>query len=170
MNEQDIITQFLSDLTYSLPPNVEARTDGGDENTNPPYVIVRWRSERLRGENGTNPFAGVTRDPVAGNATGRELHQYFEFVADCVVRTYDESERDVLLDAVDDSFLPYEYDSELFHPDTAEWRVGGAEPRSNPAVEPDWYEGGKVVRFKYVKRVTQTTDTLGATQHNIDVQ
>lgn len=153
MNEQDIITQFLADLDASLPADVGARTDGGDENTNPPYVIVRWRSDRLRGENGSNPFADYTRDSVTGDATGREFHQYFEFVADCVVRTYDEGERDVLLDAVDDSFLPYEYDSDLFHADTAEWRVGGAEPRSNPAVEPDWYESGVVVRFKYVSRV-----------------
>ncbi|NUC72544.1 hypothetical protein HTZ84_09520 [Haloterrigena sp. SYSU A558-1] len=169
MNEQEVIQQFLSDLNAALPADVGARTDGGDENSKPPYVIVRWRSSRLQDENGANPFADFIRDSD-GTATGREFHQYNEFVADCVVRSYEESERDSLLGAIDDAFLPYEYDSDLFHADTAEWRVGGAEPRSNPVVEPDWYEGGKVIRFKYLKRVTRDADSLGTAQQNIDAE
>ena len=169
MNEQEIITQLLDDLDAALPAGVGARTDGGDEDGRPPYMIVRWRASRLPDENGANPFADFTRDS-GGAATGREFHQYFEFTADCIVRSYDEGERDSLLDTVDAAFLPYEYDSDLFHEDTAEWRVGGAEPRSNPVVEPDWYEGGKVVRFKFVKRVTKAAQSLDTAQQNIDAQ
>lgn len=167
MNEQDIIQTFLSHLDSLLPPGIRARTDGGDENSQPPYVIVNWRTARLDNENGTNPFADFTRDPVSGDATGREFHQYNEFTADCVVRAYNEGERDTLLDAIDTAFLPYEHDSSLFHEDTAEWTIGGSEPRSNPVVEPDWYEGGKVVRFKYVKRVTTGASALTSTDKTI---
>ncbi|WP_200531625.1 hypothetical protein [Halorubrum sp. LN27] len=170
MNEQEAIQQFLAALDSALPAEVGVRTAGGDGDAKPPYVVVRWRSERLPDENGANPFADFTRDSQTGTATGREFHQYFEFTADCVVRVYDEGDRDVYLDQIDDAFLPYEYDSSAFHDDTAEWRVGGSEPRSNPVVEPDWYEGGKVVRFKYVKRVTQAADALGTTQRNIDAE
>jgi hypothetical protein len=169
VNEQEVTQQFLTHLNDALPSGVSARTDGGDEESTPPYVILRWRASRIPDENGANPFADYTRD-LDGNATGREFHQYFEYVADCVVRSYDEDERDSLLDAIDSAFLPYEYDSAMFHADTGEWRIGGAEPRANPVVEPDWYEGGKVIRFKYLKRVTQAADTLTSTQQNIDAQ
>ncbi|SEL17655.1 hypothetical protein [Haloferax larsenii] len=166
MNEQDAIQQILSELDAALPAEVGVRTAGGDMEATPPYVVVRWRSDRLSDENGANPFADFTRNG-SGDATGREFHQYFEFTADCVVRTYDEGDRDTYLDLIDDAFLPYEYDSSAFNPDTADWRVGGSEPRSNPVVEPDWYEGGKVLKFKYVKRVSQSADTLTSTTNNI---
>lgn len=166
MNEQAAIQKVLADLGTALPAEVGVRTAGGDEAAKPPYVVVRWRSARLPDENGANPFADVTRDG-SGEADGREFHQYFEFTADCVVRVYDEGDRDVYLDLIDEAFLPYEYDSSAFHADTAEWRVGGSEPRSNPIVEPDWYEGGKILRFRYVKRVTQGADALTSTTKTI---
>jgi hypothetical protein len=83
---------------------------------------------------------------------------------DVVIRTYDESNRDILLSDVIDAFLPYEYDSSAFHDDTTEWEVGSPTPRSNPIVEPDWYEGGLTIRFKYVKRVETAENTLTSIQ------
>jgi hypothetical protein len=52
----------------------------------------------------------------------------------------------------------------LFHEDTFEWEVGDAEPRSNPAVEPDWYESGTMIRFKYVGRSVREAETLTSVQ------
>lgn len=88
---------------------------------------------------------------------------------DVTLRTYDESDRDMLLSDVADAFLPYEYDSSAFHDDTTEWEVGNPEPRSNPVVEPDWYEGGLTVRFKYVSRVEQSVDSLTSTNSSVGV-
>ncbi|WP_229112846.1 hypothetical protein [Halapricum desulfuricans] len=88
---------------------------------------------------------------------------------DVAIRSYDESERDVLLSDVMDAFLPYEYDSGEFHDDTFEWEVGNPAPRSNPVVEPDWYEGGLTIRFKYVSRVEQSAETLTSTSESVDV-
>jgi hypothetical protein len=81
---------------------------------------------------------------------------------DITVRTYDESERDILLSDVADAFLPYEYDASAFHEDTTEWQVGSPNPRSVAVVEPDWFEGGFDLQFKYVSRVVQPDSKLTA--------
>lgn len=167
MNEQTAIQTFISTLDAALPADVKVRTAGGDSTDTPPYVVVRWRSERLSHENGANPFAAVTRDPDTGDATGREFHQYYLATADCTVTSYDEGERDDLVDQIDDAFLPYEYDAGTFHADTSEWEVGNTQPGSLPVLEPDWYEARKTIRFRYVKRVTQAADPLTSTQENV---
>lgn len=168
MKEQTIVQQVLTDLNTALPATVTVRTGGGDDGAGPPLCILDWDATRLPGENGHNPLGKIVRD-VNGDATGRELHRYYRMELDVVIRAYDESDRDVWLSDVADHFLPYEYDASAFHADTTEWEVGDAEPRSNPAVEPDWYESGLVVRFKYVSRVTQTDDTLGTVQEGVYV-
>jgi hypothetical protein len=163
VNEQEIIFKIVSDLRAALPAVMQVRTRGGDATGKPPLCLLDWDSARI-GENGANPFADTLRDSVTGDAIGRELHRYHRMELDVVIRTYDESNRDILLSDVIDAFLPYEYDSSAFHDDTTEWEVGSPTPRSNPIVEPDWYEGGLTIRFKYVKRVETAENTLTSIQ------
>jgi len=168
VNEQEIIFKVISDLEAALPADYRVRTRGGDAPANPPLCLVEWDSTRLS-ENGANPFGGFVRDQ-AGDATGRELHRDRLMSLDVELRTYNESDRDLLLSDVEDAFLPYEYDASNFHEDTTEWEIGAASPRSNPVVEPDWYEGGLDIRFKYVKRTVQGADPLETVQRNIDAE
>lgn len=158
MNEQEIKFAAIADLESALPAEYVVRTPGGDASAEPPLCILNLDSTRTNGT-GTSPFAGVLRDNN-GNAVGRELHRYHRAELDVEIRTYDEGERDILLSDVMDAFLPYEYDSSEFHNDTTEWEVGSPSPRSNPVVEPDWYEGGLTMRFLYMSRVEQTVEPL----------
>lgn len=165
MNEQDILFKSISDLKAVLPENMTVRTRGGDSDASPPLCLIDWDSVRIN-ENGANPFAGTLRDEITGNPVGREFHRYHQMELDIEIRTYDESERDLLLSDVMDAFLLYEYDSSAFHEDTTEWEVGSPTPRSNPVVEPDWYEGGLTIRFKYVSRVQQEAENLVSVEDN----
>ena len=162
MKEQEIVQQTLAELNTALPASVSARTSGGDAGAGPPLCILDWNAVRLR-ENGAGPLGDLVRDGD-GNVTGRELHRYYRMDLDVTVRTYDEGKRDVWLSDVADYFLAYEDNSALFHTDTFEWEVGDAEPRSNPAVEPDWYESGMMIRFKYVSRSVRDADALTSVQ------
>ncbi|WP_143421021.1 hypothetical protein [Halorubrum halodurans] len=166
MKEQEIIFKAVSDLQAALPSAYPVRTRGGDAGAGPPLCLLGWDSTRL-GENGANPLAGIVRDE-GGTATGRELHRYHLMELDVTIRTYDESDRDVLLSDVADAFLPYEYDASVFHDDTTEWEIGDPSPRSNPVVEPDWYEGGLTIRFRYVSRVEQDASALTSTEYTVD--
>lgn len=167
MKEQEIVFKIRADLARSLPTVYRVRTRGGDASASPPLCLIDWNSVRIS-ENGANPFARPLRDGT-GAATGRELHRYHRMELDVAIRTYDESERDLLLSDVVDAFLPYEYDSSAFHEDTAEWEVGNPTPRSNPVVEPDWYEGGLTIRFKYVSRVQQDDNSITSISKSVDV-
>lgn len=144
------------------------RTEGGDSGAGPPLCILSWSTSRLS-ENGANPLAAVLRDE-SGAATGREFHRLYEMELDVTIRADDEGDRDTWLSDVADAFTPYEYDSSLFHEDTTEWMVGNAQPRSNPVVEPDWYEGGLVIRFRYVSRVQRAADALTTIDRTVDVE
>ena len=166
MKEQDIIFQARSEIEAALPSKFSVRTSGDDKSAHPPLCILNWDSSR-RSINGHNSFGKVIRDEN-GNATGRELHRYHLMELDIRIRTNDESERDTLLSDIVDAFLPYEYDPSDFHEDTTEWEIGNPTPRSNPVVEPDWYEGGVTARFLYVSRVEQSADTLTSTQESVD--
>ena len=168
MKEQDIIFAVINDIKSALPNDIAVRTRGGDNGSSPPLCLIEWDSVRIR-ENGSNPFADLLYDDQTGYAVGRELHRYHLMEIDVAIRTYDESDRDLLLSDVMDAFLPYEYDSSAFHEDTTEWEVGSPSPRSNPVVEPDWYEGGLTIRFKYVSRVEQEADTLTSTDNTVAV-
>lgn len=167
MREQDIIFEAISDLNAALPEEFEVRTGGGDESGKPPLCILNWESQRLN-ENGSNPLAAILRDG-AGNATGREFHRYYLMELYLIIRADDEGSRDLFLSDVADAFLPYEYDSSAFDDDTTEWEVGNPKPRSNPVFEPDWYEGGLTIRFKYVSRVEQDADSLTSIPQSVDV-
>lgn len=162
MKEQEIIFKAVSDLEAALPAEYTVRTPGGDAGASPPLCLLGWDSIRLS-ENGANPLGDVLRDE-SGAATGREFHRYHLMELDVTIRTYDESDRDTLLSDVADAFLPYEYDANGFHEDTTEWEVGNPSPRSNPVVEPDWYEGGLTIRFKYVSRVEQNVEPLSSVE------
>lgn len=167
MKTQQVIQDFRDELLLALPASVTIRTVGGDGSAKPPVCLLDWTKRRI-GENGANPYAGTERDSN-GDATGRELHRYYQMEMDVTVRTYDEAKRDTWLSDVEDHFLPMEYDADAFHPDSFEWEVGDGEPRNNPAVEPDWYESGLMVRFKIVSRVTQPDDALGSVQEGVYV-
>lgn len=159
MKEQEVIFQAIFELEAALPDTYTVRTRGGDASGKPPLCLLGWSSNRLRYEGGQNPFAAVIRQ-ADGTAVGREHHRYHQMELDVAIRTYDESERDIRLSDVMDAFLPFEYDSDGFHPDTTEWVVGDPTPRSLSVIEPDWYEGGLTIRFKYVSRVQQTASAL----------
>lgn len=166
MNEQEIIQKAITELNSALPGYVAVRTGGGDSGAGPPLCILNWDSTRLN-ENGQNSLGRIVRDS-AGDAIGREFHQYRRMELDVVIRAYDEGDRDTWLSDVAEYFLPYEYDADLFHSDTTEWEVGDAEPRSNPVVEPDWYEGGLVIRFRYVSRAVRFYDALTSVQESVE--
>lgn len=168
MREQEIVFDVIADLRDALP-GVSVRTRGGDAPASPPVCIIGWRAVRLRRMNGANAFGSVTRDAETGAATGRELHRYYRMEVDVAVRAYDEGDRDGWLSDVADAFLPYEYDADSFDPDTTEWEVGTATPRSNSVIEPDWYEGGLDVSFVYVTRVDQSADALTGVDRSLSV-
>jgi hypothetical protein len=165
VKERAIVQQALGDLRTALPQSLTIRTEGGDGGAGPPLCILDWNATRRR-VNGHNPFAGVIYDSQ-GNAIGRELHRNHEMELDITIRAYDESDRDEWLSDVADHFLAYEYDASAFNDDTTEWEVGDPAPRSNPVVEPDWYESGLVVRFMYVSRVEQSADALRSVQKDV---
>lgn len=167
MKEQEIIFKAIDDLNAALPTKYNVRTRGGDNSASPPLALLNWNSSRIN-ENGATPLGQILRDQ-SGTATGRELHRYHQMELDVAIRTYEESERDTLLSDVMDAFLPYEYNASTFHNDTTEWEVGNPSPRSNPVVEPDWYEGGLTIRFKYVSRVEQNADSLTSTTDTVNV-
>ena len=165
MNKQEVVFALIDRLEAVLSGDVAVRTRGGDGSAAPPAVILDWSTIRLD-ENGHNPLAGYTRDSN-DHVTGLEFHRYYEMTADWTVRADTEAERDSLLDQVGDAFLPYEYDSAPFHPDTTEWRVGNDSPRSVPVVEPDWYEGGIPVYFRFVTETTQSADSLDSVTEDV---
>ena len=159
MNEQEIIFEMLLEIQSALPSGVAVRTAGGDAGASPPLCIVEWDSIRLPYEAGHRSVAGLVEDQ-SGNPVGEEFHRYHQMEIDIEARAYDESDRDTWLSDVADAFLIYESYADLFDEDTFEWQVGEIQPRSNPQVEPDWYEGGVTIRFKYVSRAQRTVDPL----------
>lgn len=168
MKEKTIIQDFRGELLAALPSDMTVRTAGGDSGAGPPLCIFEWSATRLPTENGHNSLGGILRDSN-GDAIGREFHRYYLMEMDVTIRAYDEADRDTWLSDAADHFLPYEYDASAFDPDTTEWEIGDVAPRSNPVVEPDWYESGLVVRFKYMSRSQQEADTLESVQEG-DVQ
>lgn len=168
MREDEIIAQIKDELEAATPAQVDVRTDGGDQAPAPPEIIIDWSNFRLEGEHGHTSFAETLRDG-SGTAVGREFHMYFRMEADCVIRYFDEVTRDLVIDDVQSAFLPYEADSSNFSEDTAEWEVGGGRRSTNSFVENDWYEGGVLLSFKYVKRAQQLAgDTIEAI--NVDIE
>lgn len=169
MREDAIVVQLKTEIENATASGVDVRTTGGDQDVDPPEVIIDWDSTRLSDENGHNSFGGYLTD-ASGNKTGIEHHSYWRFEADCRIRSYEELERDQMLDSVQMAFLPYEKSSEDFDSDTAEWEVGNGGPRENPIIENDWYESGVLVGFKYLKRADETgRDYIDTIQKNVDV-
>lgn len=167
MREDQIIAQLRSELQAATPDNVDVRTSGGDQDVDPPEIVLQWDSSRLADFNGHTPLSGRTRDN-SGNATGNEYQMYFSMEVNCVLRYYDEVDRDTALDSLHSYFLPFERDSDKFDADTFEWEVGTESPQENPVVEPDWYETGLLVSFNYVKRATETKDAITSVDTTIE--
>lgn len=160
MKEEDAVAQVLDEIASATSlADGDVRTAGGDQDLDPPEVIVSWQAPRLTGYNGSNNFGAYTTDGQ-GTKTGREYHIYFRFEADITVRTFDEVEAHTLLRDIQNAFMPYEYSAESFHADTAEWDVGSQSPRDNPIFEPDWYEIGFPLRFTLLRRTTETATAI----------
>lgn len=151
MREYEIIPQLKSDIESVTGNEVDVRTTGGDQDVDPPEVIIDWSATRLPNENGHNSFGEYITDDN-GNHVGIEYHGYWRMEVDFRLRYYDEFTRDEVLDAVQMAFLPYEKDADAFNEDTARWEVGSAGPRENSVLEMDWYSAGVPVSFVYLKR------------------
>jgi len=167
VNEQAVVQGLVGEVNTALPTLVTVRSEGGDGSGAPPLAVVEWDTFRIN-ENGANPYAGVNRDQ-SGTAVERELHRYYRMEAQVMVRALAEADRDTWLAALGDHFSLFEYESDRFHPDTFEWEVGDASPRSIQVVEPDWYEGELELVFKYVKRSTDSDDALGTISEGVYV-
>lgn len=170
VREHEILPKIISDIESEVGGSVDVRVTGQDaidNNVSLPEVIIDWRASRLPLENGHNSHGSVNYDN-SGDKTGYEHHSYWSFQADCLIRYYDEIERDKVADSVQMAFLPYESNAEAFHKDTREWQIGAAEQRPMLAVEPDWYEWGVVVEFEYLKRVDEPQDTIETVNDTVD--
>lgn len=156
MKEDDIVAQLINELEAATANNVDVRTMGTDQEVDPPELILDWNKTRLDGHNGHNSFGDYIKND-SGQTVGIEHHIYSQMEVDIIARSYDELERDQLLDTTELAFLHYEYDSDRFNRDTAEWDIGSRGPRENPVIEPDWFEAGIVVSFDYLKRKDDTS-------------
>jgi hypothetical protein len=136
-----------------------------------PYVKFRLNSIRDQSGNGANPRAGFTEDG-SGDKTGWELHVYHDASLVCTVAADTAQERVDILGAVFDAFVPTENRPELFHADTAEWRVG--EPRwgdrdvLEDLAPQDGYSGRLTARFNYLTRGYDTADPLTSIQSDVE--
>lgn len=168
MREDSIIEKVRDILLNSLPSSVDVRTDGGDSAPQPPEVILGWSNFRLNEEQGHTAYAETLYND-SDVAMSKEYHMYFRMEVDCTIRYFDAITRDIMIDKIQSAFLPFESDSDAFHRDTAEWEVGGGRRNTNTFVENDWYEGGVLLSFKYVKRTQEPGgDTIEAI--NVDVE
>lgn len=168
MKEKNIIQQVIAEIDNITESNVGVRTIGGDQDVNPPEVIIDWNADRQAGRNGHHPRGGFITD-AQGDEIGYELHLYWRANVECLARSYSETEANDILNTVQDHFSVYEYNSDFFDSDTAMWSIGDLGPRANAVVEPDWYELGVPLRFEYLRRVARTTDydTLETIQKEI---
>lgn len=161
MKRKNAIWDLIDDIQTEtgLTTDGEVRTVGGDQDIDPPEVILEWRSPRLQQYNGANSLGGFTTDQ-SGDQTGREYHRYYRMQVDCIARSYDEEEMHDILTNIQNGLAKYEYDASLFDADTSEWDVGDLSPRNNPVVEPDWYESGVMVEFNLLEKSTETADAI----------
>jgi hypothetical protein len=162
MIEDEIVAQLVTELNSATGPNVDVRTAGGDQNVEPPEVILRWDSSRVANMPGHRPVAAHTE-------TGYESHLYFNMDVDCLVRDYDESAVYETLNDLHLYFVPFEREASNFDEDTYEWEVGTSSPRDNPVVEPDWYEVGFIVEFGFVKKTNEGEDTIDSAGDEIEI-
>lgn len=159
MNRGDVVIGLLDDVRALVPDSISVRTQGGDQDTDPPEIILDYRENRMPYENGNTPFAGAVTDDN-GNKVAKEYHTYWSVDADFQLRYYSERQRDAMVDIVQAAFVPYEADASKFDSDTREWQVASSGPRENTIVEPDWYEAGVLVQFEYIKRIEEDADTI----------
>lgn len=169
MREDEIIAQLINEIEAATASDVDVRSEGGDQDVDPPEIILDWNIRRLPQFNGHRNFGAYTTDD-SGNKTGIEHHEYFRITVDCKLRYYSELDRDTTLDSLHDTFMPYRYNSGNFDPDTTLWEIGTANPTPNALLEPDWYEVIFRLKFVFVKRVQDTSyDTLETIQRDVTV-
>jgi hypothetical protein len=170
MREDDIVASLIDEVETATPSGINVRTSGGDQNVDPPEVILDWNTDRLSDENGHKAFGGYVYDSN-DNKIGVQFHSYWRFEADFQLRYYDEVVRDETMDTIQMHFLPYEDTPDAFNTDTREWEVGATGPRNDPVREPDWYSVGVMVMFEFLKRtdVTSGYDTIDTIQRDVSV-
>lgn len=168
MKEQDAIAQIISELDSITANDVGVRTEGTDQEVDPPEIILETSAARLPAENGHTSFGGFVTDEN-DDKVGWEFHQYFQLTIDFLGREIDEADAYSLLETIQSHFASYEYNADWFDSETTEWEVGDVSPRSNPVIEPDWYEVGVPVRFKYVRKTTKMADEVAGVDTITDV-
>lgn len=170
MREDEILAQLVTELEGATPSGTDVRTTGGDQDAGPGEVVLDWDTTRLPQANGHSSFAGYVTNN-SGDIIGIEHHLYFRMEVDCRVRQDSELDRDTVVHDVHTALAPYERDATAFDPDTREWEIASSGPRETNVIEPDWYEGGVLVRFEYVKRAEQTSglpDTIQDIQTTVE--
>lgn len=169
MREDDIVAKIIDEVDAITNNDVQVRTGGGDQNVDPPEVILRWDTDRLPDANGHRSFGGYLYDSNE-NKIGVEYHTYWSFNCDFQLRYYSEAQRDITMDNIQMHFVPYEDNPDRFDPDTRSWEVGVTGPRNNPIREPDWYSVGATVRFEFLKRKQVTgEDTIDSIDRTVEV-
>lgn len=167
MNEQDIIQEVIGVLESNYP-GYNVQTIGGDGEVTLPAITVDWSTSRRTDYQGNSPVAGFNRNSE-GEVVEIVLQRYYQMELDITVKSHDEGERDVTLSNIQDTFLPFEWESDRFHADTFEWEVGDIRPRNNPYIEPDWYQAGVIVSFRFVDEVVEEVDALTSVQEDVNV-
>jgi len=159
MKKKTVIQDLLAFVAQEVGSGVNVRTTGGDQDADPPEVILDYRESRISNANGHSPHVDDIEDEN-GYKVAKEYHSYWAAEADFQLRYYSEMKRDEMTDSVQAAFLPLEDNSDLFHEDTREWEVGSSGPRENSVIEPDWYSQGILVEFEYVKKTTAEAQPL----------
>jgi hypothetical protein len=168
MREDEILAKLVTELRAIVPSDYDVRVEGDDQKPEPPEVIIEWNATRDPNLPGHRTHAGNNYDQN-GVAQTREHHLYSRMEADCIIRAFDDIDKDIVADDVQMGFLPYEDNSDAFDADTFQWEVAAPSPRNNPFVENDWYQSGVVLSFGYVKRDTETGDTIEDIQYDVEI-
>lgn len=151
MKQKDLIIQFRDVVQNATPNDVDVRVRGGDQDAEPPEAIIDWQIEGLSDANGHSPFGGARTDSN-GNVVGKELHQYYRIELQTTIRMYDELSKDSVAMGLVSKFADFEYDSDLFDPDTRLWQTPELLPSDNAVFDPDWYESTVTTSCQFVHR------------------
>lgn len=181
MNEEDILAKIISDLDAEFPSGVDIRTQGGDQQVDPPEIIIDWQTLDVEDDSQmekTKVFAnggygeGGFGDGGAGEGTlaGVARHEERRMQLTLLHRYTDELDALEQARTTETYFKQFEDTPTDFDSDTTEWDVGGISPSDTPFVEPDWYSVDLNVEFRYVKHYQDTEDFDILEDINIDIE
>lgn len=166
MNETELIGLIRQEVEAAAP-SATVRTDGngGEVSDDLPAVIIDWDTDPI--STGHTPFKDYKTDS-SGDEIGKILGKLYAANFSFVIKSRSEAEKDSIANEIQRQFIPYEENSDAFHSDTAEWDVGGIQPRTLQQVEPDWYEALIQVSHRFQKIVETSGETLTGTNNTIN--